>query len=132
MPDTVCHRHATLGGLYPTVSAGRRVIPPACPVTVEAAGAGTLAFIFATVVALARWGPDGLIPNVTPHALAGREIAESRIEIVDPYIVILVLSAFAATALSGAAVFARRLAVRSAGASGGRRPGSRPRRRRSA
>ncbi|BEL03316.1 hypothetical protein Q0Z83_015070 [Actinoplanes sichuanensis] len=68
--------------------------------------AGTLALIFAAVVALAHWGPDALIPNVTPHAPAGRQIAESRIEIVDPYIVVLVLSAVAATALSLTAVFA--------------------------
>jgi hypothetical protein len=72
------------------------------------ATATTMALIFAGVVGLAHWGPDSLIPNITPHALPGHRIAESRIEIVDPYVLILVLSGLTATALGLAAVITRR------------------------
>ncbi|GIE76791.1 hypothetical protein Aph02nite_27410 [Actinoplanes philippinensis] len=70
--------------------------------------AGTMLSIFVTVLVLAHWGPDALIPDVTPQAPAARRIAESRIEIVDPYIMVLVLAALAATAMSLTAVLARR------------------------
>jgi hypothetical protein len=63
------------------------------------------------VVGLAHWGPDSLIPNITPHAPPAHRVAESRIEIVDPYVLILVLSAMAATALGLAAVVTRRPAA---------------------
>jgi hypothetical protein len=72
------------------------------------ATAGTLVLIFAEVLLLAQWGPDSVIPAITPHALPGHRVAESRIEIVDPYVLILVVSAMAATALSLAAVLTRR------------------------
>ena len=71
----------------------------------------TLALIFAGVVVLAHWGPDSLIPNITPHALPGSRIAESRIEIVDPYVGVLVLSGLMATVLSLVAVVTRQGAV---------------------
>jgi hypothetical protein len=70
-----------------------------------------MALIFAGVVALAQWGPDSLIPSITPHALPADRIAESRIELVDPYVLILVLSALTATALSLAAVLTRQPAT---------------------
>jgi hypothetical protein len=75
------------------------------------ATATAMVLIFAGVVALAHWGPDSLIPDITPHALPGHRIAESRIEIVDPYVLILVLSGLTATALGLAAVVTRRPAV---------------------
>jgi hypothetical protein len=70
--------------------------------------ATAMALIFAGVIALAQWGPDSLIPNITPHAPPGHRISESRIEIVDPYVLIFVLSGLTATALSLAAVLTRR------------------------
>jgi hypothetical protein len=72
------------------------------------ATAATMAFIFGTVVLFAHLGPDSLIPDITPGALPGQHISESRIEIVDPYVLILILSAVAATALGLAAVVTRR------------------------
>jgi hypothetical protein len=75
------------------------------------ATATTMALIFAGVVVLAHWGPDSLIPHITPHALPADRIAESRIEIVDPYVLILVLSGLTATALGLAAVLTRRPAA---------------------
>ncbi|KUL42066.1 hypothetical protein [Actinoplanes awajinensis] len=72
------------------------------------ATATTMVSIFVGVVALAHWGPDALIPNITPHALAGSEIAESRIEIIDPYVLVLVLSGVVSAALALAAVLTRR------------------------
>lgn len=65
-------------------------------------------FIFATVLVMAQWGPDWLIPAITPHALPADRVSESRVEIVDPYVLILVLGAVAATATSAVAVFTRR------------------------
>jgi hypothetical protein len=70
--------------------------------------AGTMALIFVTVLLLARFAPDSLIPDITPAALPGQHISESRSEIVDPYVVILMLSVMAATALGLAAVITRR------------------------
>ncbi|MFC7534331.1 hypothetical protein ACFQV6_37200 [Actinoplanes sp. GCM10030250] len=69
--------------------------------------ATTMVLTFAAVVLLAHWGPDSLIPAITPHAMPANRVAESRIEIVDPYVLILVLSAVAATALSLTAVVTR-------------------------
>ena len=59
----------------------------------------TMVLIFVGVVVLAHWGPDSIIPSITPHAPPANRISESRIEIVDPYVLIIVLSAIAATAL---------------------------------
>jgi hypothetical protein len=70
--------------------------------------AGSMVLIFVTVLLLARFGPDSLIPDITPAALPGQHISESRIEIVDPYVLMMVLSAVAATALGVAAVVTRR------------------------
>jgi hypothetical protein len=72
------------------------------------ATAGTMGLIFVTVLLLAHFGPDSLIPDITPGALPGQHISESRVEIVDPYVLILVLAAVAATALGLAAVVTRR------------------------
>jgi hypothetical protein len=47
---------------------------------------------------------SSLIPNITPHALPANRVAKSRIEIVDPNVLILALSPIAATALGLAAV----------------------------
>jgi hypothetical protein len=63
----------------------------------------TLALIFCAVVLLAHYGPDAVIPPLTPHALPADRVAESRIEIVDPYVLVLVLGGLAATALAAVA-----------------------------
>jgi hypothetical protein len=72
------------------------------------ATATTMGLIFAGVVLLASFGPDSLIPDVTPHAPPAIRVAESRIEIVDPYVLMFVLSGLAATALGVAGVATRR------------------------
>ena len=75
------------------------------------ATAGTMALIFVTVGLLAHYGSDRLIPDITPGALPGYHISESRTEIIDPYVWILILSALAATVLGLAAVITRRPGV---------------------
>ncbi|AEV85612.1 hypothetical protein ACWT_4590 [Actinoplanes sp. SE50] len=60
------------------------------------------------MVALARWGPDTLIPDLTPHALPGHRVTASRHEVIDPYIPVIVLAARTATALGVIAVATRR------------------------
>jgi hypothetical protein len=72
------------------------------------ATAGTMALVFLSVLLLAHFGSDTLIPDITPGALAGRHLSESRIEIVDPYVLILILSAVTASALGVSAVVTRR------------------------
>jgi hypothetical protein len=72
------------------------------------ATATTLVLIFAGVVLLARWGPDSVIPAIVPHALPAHRVDASRTEIVDPYVLVLILGAVAATALGAAAVVTRR------------------------
>lgn len=68
----------------------------------------TMVAIFFAVVLLARFGPDTVIPAITPYALPGHEVSESRIEIVDPYVAMIVLGGLAATVLSVAGLLARR------------------------
>jgi hypothetical protein len=72
------------------------------------AAAVTTALVFVSVIVLAEWGPASLIPAITPHALPGHRVAESRIEIVDPYVLVLVVGAVLATVLGLAAVLTRR------------------------
>lgn len=83
--------------------------------------AGTLLSIFVAVLVLAHWGPDSLIPDVTPQALPGQHVSESRIEIVDPYVLVLALGVLAALA-GGLLVPAARGARRVTGAAVSRRP----------
>jgi hypothetical protein len=79
------------------------------------AGSIALALIFFAVGLLASFGPDAVIPAITPHALPPDRVAESRIEIVDPYMLVLVLGALAAAALSVAAVTTRRRSTPTSG-----------------
>jgi hypothetical protein len=76
--------------------------------------ATTMALIFVAVLVLANWGPDRLIPAITPHALPANRVSESRIEIVDPYVLLVVLSGIAGAALGAAAILTRRPARRTA------------------
>lgn len=77
------------------------------------AAATSMALIFVAVVLLASYGPDSLIPAITPHALPANRVSESRIEIVDPYILLVALGALTATALGVASVATRRPSMRS-------------------
>lgn len=56
--------------------------------------AGTVAalLIFGAVVILAAVGPAWLIPELTPHALPADRVSESRIELVDPYVWMLLFA----------------------------------------
>lgn len=61
---------------------------------------------------LAKFGPAGLIPDLHPHALTpAARVAESRIEIHDPYVGVAFLGALLATALSVAGLVTRRPAA---------------------
>jgi hypothetical protein len=71
----------------------------------------TMGLIFAGVNLLASYGPDSIIPHITPHALPADRISASRIEIVDPYVLLLVLGGLAGAALALAAVLTRRPAA---------------------
>jgi hypothetical protein len=77
------------------------------------AAAVSLALIFCAVALLASYGPDALIPPITPDALLADRVTESRIEIIDPYVLVLALGGLAATVLGAAAVTFRRPAASS-------------------
>jgi len=67
----------------------------------------TLALIFCAVVLLAHYGPDAAIPAIAPDALAADRMTESRIEIIDPYMLVLALGGVAATILAAASLSTR-------------------------
>ncbi|WP_157437104.1 hypothetical protein [Actinoplanes subtropicus] len=89
-------------------NAGESSTIQACLLAGLIATAATMALIFGSVELLAHLGPDRLIPDITPAALPGQHISESRTEIVDPYVLILFLAGAAATVLGLAAVATRR------------------------
>lgn len=101
---------ATAGAAVIAVLAnsGESSTTPACLLAGLIATAATMALIFGSVELLAHLGPDSLIPDITPGALPGQHISESRTEIVDPYVLILFLAGAAATVLGLAAVATRR------------------------
>jgi hypothetical protein len=69
------------------------------------------ALIAILVVVLATYAPPSLIPAITPHALPADRVSESRIEIVDPYIALVVLGCVLAATLAAVSVATRRPAV---------------------
>ncbi|MFI5897853.1 hypothetical protein ACIA5D_48000 [Actinoplanes sp. NPDC051513] len=89
-------------------NSGESSTTQACLLAGLIATATTMALIFGSVLLLAHLGPDSLIPDITPAALPGQHISESRTEIVDPYALILFLGGAAATVLGLAAVATRR------------------------
>jgi hypothetical protein len=99
------------GVIAAAANSGRAGSTAGCLLATLLATTTTLLLIFAGVVLLARFGPDSVIPAITPHALPGHEISESRIEIVDPYVLVIVLGGLAATTLAAAGVLTRRRAV---------------------
>jgi hypothetical protein len=65
--------------------------------------------IVVLVVVLSSYGPAGLIPDLVPAALTpADDLANSRIEIQDPYVALLFLSGLLAVALSAVSVMIRR------------------------
>jgi len=89
-------------------NSGESSTTQACLLAGLTATTTTMASIFGSVLLLAHLGPDSLIPDITPAALPGQHISESRVEIVDPYVLILFLAGAAATVLGLAAVATRR------------------------
>jgi len=89
-------------------NSGESSTTAACLLAGLIATATAMALIFGSVLLLAHLGPDSLIPDITPGALPGQHISESRTEIVDPYVLILFLAGVAATVLGLAAVATRR------------------------
>ena len=76
--------------------------------------AGTVAamLILTLVVVLSSYGPPSLIPDLAPAALTpADDLAQSRIEVVDPYLWILLLGAVMATVQSATALKSRRPAT---------------------
>ncbi|HEX5205831.1 MAG TPA: hypothetical protein VFW27_38360 [Actinoplanes sp.] len=79
------------------------LVPRRTPMTALRAAliAGTTAalLIFNAVVLLGSFGPAELIPSLAPHALTpADQLANSRIELVDPYLWLLLLGCFVAVA----------------------------------
>jgi hypothetical protein len=73
--------------------------------------AGTVAamLIVTLVVVLSSFGPPSLIPDLAPAALTpAADLAQSRIELVDPYLWVLLLGAVLATLQSATALGFRR------------------------
>jgi hypothetical protein len=66
------------------------------------------ALIFCAVALLARFGPDAAIPPLTPYAPPPTRVSESRIELIDPYMLLLALGGLLATALAITGVATRR------------------------
>jgi hypothetical protein len=68
--------------------------------------------VFAEVVLLSSYGPAWLIPDLVPAALSpADDLANSRIEIQDPYVAMLFLACLSAVGLTVASIAGRRAAV---------------------
>jgi hypothetical protein len=63
----------------------------------------TLAVVFCAVVLLASYGPDSVIPALTPYALPADRVSE----VIDPYVLVLVLGGLVATALAATSLSRR-------------------------
>jgi hypothetical protein len=70
-----------------------------------------MALIFVLVNLVASYAPDHVIPQITPSALPADRVSNSRIEIVDPYVLVAILSGLVAAALALAGVLTRRVAA---------------------
>jgi hypothetical protein len=65
--------------------------------------------IFAELLVLSDYAPARLIPNLVPAALSPADnLANSRIEVQDPYVALLLLAGLAAIALTAAGLAGRR------------------------
>jgi hypothetical protein len=91
------------------LNSGRAGSPQRAAVAAALAGAVTAALIAVLVLVLASYGPARLIPNITPHALTPADrLAQSRVEIFEPYMVVVVFGCFLAAALGAISVATRR------------------------
>jgi hypothetical protein len=73
------------------------------------AGTVTMLLVFVLVVLLSSYGPPRLIPDLVPAALSpADDLANSRIEIQDPYVALLFLAGLLAVALCIASIATRR------------------------
>ncbi len=73
----------------------------AVPFAMLVAGMAGLLMIVVVVFALSTWGPPSLIPDLVPSALTpADDLAQSRDEVVDPYVAVLFLGCLVAVALS--------------------------------
>lgn len=72
--------------------------------------------VFIEIVLASSYGPARLIPDIVPAALTpADDLANSRIEIQDPYVAMLFLACLAAVVLTAATVATRRKAATMAG-----------------
>jgi len=72
------------------------------------AGTVTLLFVFGAVVLLSTYGPASLIPDLVPAALTpADDLANSRIELQDPYVALLFLAGLTAAFLGVTGVVTR-------------------------
>jgi hypothetical protein len=75
-----------------------------------ALSAGTVAMplVFVLVVLLSSYGPPRLVPDLVPAALSpADDLANSRIEVQDPYVALLFVAGLLAVALSAASIATR-------------------------
>jgi hypothetical protein len=72
------------------------------------AGAATAALIVVLVLVLASAGPPSLIPNLSRGLTPADRLAQSRVEIFEPYMLVLALGSFLAAVLSAASIATRK------------------------
>jgi len=68
--------------------------------------------VFVDVLLLSSYGPAWLIPDLVPAALSpADDLANSRVEIQDPYVAMLLLACLCAVVLTIASIAGRRAAA---------------------
>lgn len=98
-----------LGMVLATATAGRRDGDVRRLLAGLLAGTVAAMLILTLVVVLSSYGPSSLIPDLAAAALTpADDLAQSRIEVVDPYLWILLLGAVMATVQSATALTYRR------------------------
>lgn len=96
-------------GLAAWLGAGRRDGTGARVLAALAAGMITPLLVLADVVVLSSYGPARLIPDLVPAALTPADrLSNSRIELVDPYVAMLLVAAVLAVALTVGSLATRR------------------------
>jgi hypothetical protein len=92
------------------LNTGRTGSPKRATLAAVLAGAIAAGLIVVLVVVLATVGPANLIPHLAPHALTPADrLAQSRDELFEPYMVVLVFGCFLAAALAALSVATRRV-----------------------
>lgn len=91
---------------------GRRARTEHGPLAGLCAGTVAALLIVMVVIGLSSYGPPSLIPDLAPAALTpADDLAQSRSEVVDPYIALLLLGSFLAGALTVASIATRQPAT---------------------